>query len=125
LSLGSSIAPPPAFASFALTAKPFAPAPKPQPAVAAATESRQIAVAAAAPAPAKVSIPPAPWPAPAANSQQASVRTLPAAVQQPSRPEVVVDYSVLASYAPTTYAAPPTSPVRQLGQVTIDYSVLN
>jgi hypothetical protein len=66
-------------------------------------------------------------PAIAASSKQASAWTSPAAAQQQSTPEVFVDYSVLASYAPApvAYAAPPASQLEQMGQVTIDYSVLN
>jgi hypothetical protein len=56
---------------------------------------------------------------------------MPQSGPQPPQPEVVVDYSVLTRYAaaasyipaPMAYATP-VSQVQQLGQVTIDYSVL-
>jgi hypothetical protein len=135
--LGPLIAPPPAFAALSAFTSTVSSLPKPRssvPAIEAAPGARQVSIATVQPvrAPMQPSAPPT-----AFASLQGSQWVTPArpvatfamsqVMQQPRRFEVVVvDYSALTRYAPpaVTYPAPATHQVQQLGQVTIDYSVL-
>ncbi len=118
------IAPPPAFSALSAVTPATSLASRQSPASAGMQQSQARAAAVQQPASAAFAQPAIrPVQAP---PKPASLPVPPRPVQPQAQPEVIVDYSVLARFAPAPVAYPALAPrqVQQLGAVTVDYSVL-